>query len=291
MRFAFIDGHRQFWPITVLCEVLDVSRAGYYRWHHAPCRPSARRQRWQTLQAFLLDQAEQQDGIPGYRKLWRDAQDAGFACGKNQVQRLLQASGYRSHVATKPGHRRPSSGLPVLPNLLNRRFKVAQPNRVWVSDITQLHCEEGWLYVAVILDLCTRQVVGRALGPVNDSGLVLRALKQAWARRRPKGKHLLFHSDQGVQYRSEAVMSWLNDRGVTISMSRPGNCWDNACAESFFALLKKEWTRRLGRIGRDEMASQIQYYTDHFYPKVRRHMTLGGLTPNDYAATLKSVST
>lgn len=130
MRFAFIDGHRQSWPVTVLCEVLEVSRAGYYRWRHAPCRPSARRQRWRTLQTFLLEQARQQDGVPGYRKLWLDAQAAGFACGKNQVQRLLQACGYRSSVATKPGHRRPSSGLPVLPNLLNRQFNVAQPNRV-----------------------------------------------------------------------------------------------------------------------------------------------------------------
>ncbi|WP_323745870.1 IS3 family transposase [Alloalcanivorax profundimaris] len=291
MRFAFIDGHRQFWPVTVLCEVLEVSRAGYYRWRHAPCQPSARRQRWRTLQAFLLEQARQQKGVPGYRKLWRDAQDAGFACGKNQVQRLLRACGYRSCVATKPGHRRPSSGLPVLPNLLNRRFTVAQPNRVWVSDITQLRCQEGWLYVAVILDLCGRQVVGRALGRVNDSGLVLRALEQAWERRQPCGEALLFHSDQGAQYRNEAVMSWLNDRGVTISMSRSGNCWDNACAESFFALLKKEWTTRLGVIGRDEMSDEIQYYTDHFYPKVRRHMTLGGLTPNAYAATLQPVST
>jgi putative transposase len=285
MRFAFIDGHHDAaWPVALMCSVLDVSRAGYYRWRQRQHRPSPRQRHHQALSSFLLEAAEQQESVPGYRKLWLDAQDAGFACGKNQVQRLLREAGYRSCVAMKPGHRRPDPGLPVPPNLLNRDFEVSEANRVWVSDITQIRCREGWLYMAVVLDLGTRDVVGRALGPVNHSNLVLEALEQAWRRQCPKGEELLFHSDQGSQYRSEAVVGWLNARGVTISMSRPGNCWDNACAESFFALLKKEWTRRLGLIGRDEMASEIRYYTDQFYPKMRRHMALGGLTPHAYAA-------
>lgn len=267
-----------------MCEVLDISRAGYYRWRERQHSPGPRQTRHQAIKAFLLKRARQLEHVPGYRKLWLEAQDAGFCCGKNQVQRLLQEMGYRSRTVSKPGYRRSPSSLPVLPNLLNRQFSVGKKNRVWVSDITQIRCQEGWLYIAAVLDLGTRQIVGRAMGPINSSQLVIEALEHAWRRQRPKGDHLLFHSDQGVQYRSEEVMTWLNDRHVTISMSRRGNCWDNACAESFFALLKKEWTRPLGVIARDEMASEVRYYTDQYYPKVRRHMTLGGKTPNAYAA-------
>lgn len=267
-----------------MCEVLSVSRSGYYRWQDRQRTASPQQTRHQALRAFLLERARQQSHVPGYRKLWLEAQDAGFCCGKNQVQRLLQSAGYRSRRALKPGYRRSEFSLPVLPNLLNRRFGVGKKNRVWVSDITQIRCQEGWLYVAAVLDLGTRQVVGRAMGSINSAQLVLQALEQAWTRQSPRGRDLLFHSDQGSQYRCEEVMRWLNGRDVTISMSRRGNCWDNACAESFFALLKEEWTRHLGIIPRDEMADEVRYYTDEYYPKMRRHMALGGLTPNAYAA-------
>ncbi len=268
----------------MMCEVLEVSRAGYYRWRERQRCPGPKQKRHDALLTFLLERARQQESVPGYRKLWLDAQDVGFCCGENQVQRLLQGAGYRSRTAPKPGYRKAKSSLPVLPNLLNRQFSVGKANCVWVSDITQIRCQEGWLYIAVVLDLGTRQIVGRAMGPVNCSQLVIAALKQAWRRQKPAGRDLLFHSDQGSQYRSEDVMRWLNDRKVTISMSRRGNCWDNACAESVFALLKKEWTRPLGEIARDEMASEVRYYTDQYYPNVRRHMALGGVTPNAYAA-------
>ncbi|WP_422822633.1 IS3 family transposase [Vreelandella titanicae] len=271
-------------PVSVVCEVLGVSRAGYYRWRERQCRPGPRQARHLAIKEFLLNRARQMEHVPGYRKLWLEAQDAGFCCGKNQVQRLLQEAGYRSRTASKPGYRRSKSSLPVLPNLLNRQFSVGAGNRVWVSDITQVRCREGWLYIAAVLDLGTRQIVGRAMGPVNSSQLVLKALEHAWKHQRPAGKNLLFHSDQGTQYRSEEVMTWLNNRQVTISMSRRGNCWDNACAESFFALLKKEWIQPLGMIHRDEMVDEVRYYIDHYYSKVRRHMTLGGLPPSAYVA-------
>ena len=267
-----------------MCEVLQVSRSGYYRWCERQRQPSIKQQKDRELQTFLLDRARQLEGAVGYRKLWLDAKAEGFDCGKNQVQRLLQHAGYRSRRALKPGYRKSRSTLPVLPNLLNRQFKTGKANRVWVSDITQIRCQEGWLYIAVVLDLGTRQVVGRALGRVNNADLVLTALKQAWRVRKPDGKALLFHSDQVCQYHCEEVMRWLNDRKVTISMSRKGNCWDNACSESFFASLKTEWTSHLGLIGRAEMAGEVRYYTDTFYPEMRRHMALGGLTPNAYAA-------
>jgi len=278
VKFAFIDAHRGgVWPVRVMCEVLDVSSSGFYRWLASP--PSPRQRDNEALLAFLLRRAEQLHGIPGYRVLWREAEEAGYACSQNRVQRLLQSVGYRSCVAPRPGYRKPTPALPVPPNLLNRAFAVAEPDRVWASDITQMRGREGWLYLAVVLDLHSRNVIGWAIGMVNDAQLVLRALKQAWQRRSPDGERLLFHSDQGVQYCSEAVMGWLTRRGVTLSMSRRANCWDNACAESFFSLLKKEWLNPLGMVEREDMQGEIEYYIDHFYPLCRRHGSLGGVTP------------
>jgi putative transposase len=275
-----------------MCSVLGVSRAGFYRWKQRQKMPSDNQKRRHELLSFLLAEAKRQHNIPGYRKLWREAVDVGCFCSKTQVQRLLQSVGYRSCVATKPGYQKHKTSLPVLPNLLNRQFKVKKANRVWVSDITQIRCQEGWLYLAVVIDLATRQVVGRAQGPVNSSELVVGALKQAWAKQKltsfEDGSKLLFHSDQGRQYHCEATMKWLTKKKITISMSRRGNCWDNACSESFFALLKKEWTRRLGFITRKEMADEIHFYIEKYYHKVRRHGALGELTPNAYAQQLKA---
>lgn len=265
-----------------MCEVLKVSRSGFYKWRSRP--PSRAAQSNEALLAFLLERARWLKGVPGYRKLHHEAVDAGFTCSRNRVQRLLQRAGYRSAVATKPGHRRPSPGLPVLPNLLNRAFSVARNDTVWVSDITQIRCVDGWLYLAIVIDLYNREVIGWALGRENQAALVLRALRLAWRQRQPEGRGLLFHSDQGCQYRSEQVMRWLSRKHITISMSRPGNCWDNACAESFFALLKKERTHRLGLISRRHMAGEIKDYIDQFYNTVRIHGSLGYQTPAAFGA-------
>lgn len=274
MRFAFIRRYRSpRWTVGLMCEVLEVSRAGYYSWLKRS--PSALKRANEGLLAFLKAKAQQLHGIPGYRKLWVEAQVAGFICGKNRVQRLLQKAGYRSCTTPRPGHRKVVSGLPVLPNLLNREFQVDRPNRVWVSDITQIRCSDGWLYVAVVLDLYARRIVGWATGPVNNAGLVLTALKRAWQARQPIGSELLFHSDQGAQFHAELVITWLAKRQVTISMSRKGNCWDNACVESFFALLKREWLYPLGELSRSDTLVELGYYIDEFYDAKRRHGTLG----------------
>lgn len=263
-----------------MCEVLEVSKAGYYRWLQR--EPSVRSQYSMRLLGFMKEMAWQQHGIPGYRNLWKDAVAAGYICSKNRVQRLLQGIGYRSCTAMKPGYRKPATGMPVLPNLLNRQFRVHEANHVWVSDITQVRCEEGWLYIAIVLDLYSRRVVGWAAGPVNSSELVLNALRRAWRERQPDGHRLLFHSDQGSQYRSEDVMAWLTTKHVTISMSRRGNCWDNACAESFFALIKKEWLHRLDTLSRRDMLVEVRYYIEDFYNTVRRHGTIGSVPPAAY---------
>lgn len=268
--------------MALMCEVLGVSRAGFYRWLSRS--PSPRATEREHLLGFLLAEAKRQSSVPGYRKLWQAAVNAGFACGKNRVQRLLQRAGYRSVRALRPGYRRPKPGLPALPNLLNREFAVSKPNQVWVSDITQVRCDEGWWYLAIVMDLYSRRIVGWADGPVNDSHLVERALEAAWDARQPSGGGMLFHSDQGAQYRSEAVMRWLTKRGVTLSMSRRGNCWDNACAESFFAQLKVEWLQCLGRQSRDELRAEAQYYIEEYYDDVRLHGALGGVSPRTYEA-------
>ena len=260
-----------------MCEVLEVSRAGYYKWRNR--EPSKREVENHRLLQFLLATAKEEHGIPGYRKLWQAAMDAGFICCQNKVQYLLQGVGYRSCTATKPGYQKPKPGMAVLPNLLSREFNVASSNSVWVSDITQLRCLDGWLYVAIIEDLFSRAIVGWAASCVNNAELVEAALESAWNERRPLGSALMFHSDQGCQYRSELVISWLNRRNVTISMSRRGNCWDNACAESFFAQMKKEWFKGMETLTRSETRIEVQYYIEEYYNQVRRHGTLNGLSP------------
>jgi len=260
-----------------MCEVLQVSRAGFYRWRQRV--PSTSQIRQAALLTFLLDTAQAEHGIPGYRKLWCAAVDQGYTCSKNTVQKLLQGVGYRSCVAMKPGYRKPKSTMPTLPNLLNRTFTADASNQVWTSDITQIRCTEGWLYIAVILDLYSRAVVGWASSFMNTALLVESALKAAWALRKPKGKGMLFHSDQGCQYRSQEVVSWLNKKGFTLSMSRKGNCWDNACSESFFAQMKKEWFKHRGELSRAETHIQAQFYIEDYYNTIRRHGALNQQSP------------
>lgn len=260
-----------------MCEVLQVSRAGFYKWQRRS--PSAYQMEQQTLLAFLLQTAEREHGVPGYRKLWRAAREQGYTCCQNTVQGLLQGAGYRSCAAPKPGFRKPESSLPTLPNLLNRAFTTTARNSVWVSDITQIRCTEGWLYIAVIIDLYSRAVVGWATNVMNTSALVVAALDHAWALRSPTGTDRLFHSDQGSQYRSQEVMSWLNQKGFTLSMSRKGNCWDNACSESFFAQMKKEWFKHRGPLSRKEAHLQTEFYIEAYYNTIRRHGALNYLSP------------
>lgn len=282
MRYAFIQRHHSArWTVSLMCEVLEISRSGYYRWLKRPA--SARAQANRSLQDWLLARAEALNGTAGYRKLWEDAVEAGFVCSKNRAHRLLQEAGYRARGAPRLGARRSSPAI-VLPNVLNRGFEASAPNRVWVSDITQIRCIDGWLYVAVVLDLFARRVVGWASGAINSAELVQAALERAWRSRRPDGRQLLFHSDQGVQYTAAAVQRWLAARGVRLSMSRRGDCWDNACAESLFALAKREWLRPLGLIDREEMAGEVDYYFGEFYNRIRRHTRAGNLPPAVYEA-------
>ncbi|ANU35331.1 Transposase for insertion sequence element IS904 [Vibrio scophthalmi] len=264
-----------------LCQWLGVSSAGYYKWLHR--KPSVREQGNDSLLDFLKEESDRQHCIPGYRKLWEAAVAYGFICNKKRVQRLLQSLGYRSKASKKRHGRAPrQKGLMPAYNLLNRQFDVSKPNQVWASDITQVRCKEGWNYLCVILDLYSRKVVGWSTSRINSACLVLKTLNKAWKSRRPDGRKLMFHSDQGVQYRAIETLRWHRKKAITVSMSRKGNCWDNACSESFFAQYKKEWISNLGGMSRQEMTMQSRLYIDTYYNPVRRHGTLGGVSPIDF---------
>ncbi|KTG22191.1 integrase [Pseudoalteromonas sp. XI10] len=264
-----------------LCSWLSVSPAGYYKWLKQ--LPSTRQKENSSLLKFLKHISDQEHCIPGYRKLWEAAVAHGFDCSKGRVQRLLQSVGYRS----KSGKRRYTSrakkeGTIKASNLLRRQFNVDVANTVWVSDITQVRCKDGWQYLCVILDLYSRKVVGWVTSRINNAELVIKTLRKAWSARKPDGVNLLFHSDQGAQYVAKETVKWLTNRGVTVSMSRKGNCWDNACSESFFAQYKKEWIKNLNELSRSEMTTQTYFYIEKYYNSVRRHGTLGYKSPMQY---------
>jgi len=267
--------------VSKLCKLLSVSKSGYYKWLKQSSNPVERKNDF--LLQFLIKRSNEEHCIPGYRKLWQAAIADGYDCSKGRVQRLLQSVGYRS----KSGKRRYTSGnkkqgFITTENLLARQFDVEEPNSVWVSDITQVRCKEGWQYLCVILDLYSRKVVGWATSRISNAVLVIKTLKKAWNVRKPNGQRLLFHSDQGSQYRAKETISWLNKRGVTISMSRKGNCWDNACSESFFAQYKKEWMSNLNELSRSEMTIQSRFYIENYYNSVRMHGTIGNVSPIQY---------
>ena len=266
---------------------MKVSRSGYYAWLTRGLSTGAQKNQglWHQIRAIIKQSKE----AAGYRQIHRQLRKSGVSASRNRVQRLLQQACYRAVMARKPRKKKPVSGeLAVLiGNLLNRQFDVERANQVWVSDITQIACQEGWLYVCVVLDLYSRAVIGFSLSHRADTQLVLDALsmaRQSSGRRHLDG--LLFHSDQGVQYRSEAVQSWLNRHGATLSYSRKGNCWDNACCESFFSLMKQQWITPAGFMSRTRMRELVTRYIEMFYNSWRVHGTTNEVPMERYLVAL-----
>ena len=229
MKYAFIQRHRHAWPVSVQCRVLRVSVAGYHA--HLVRRASSSQRRHLSDEALLVHIKAlyaQTRGAYGWPRIWRELVARGISVGKERVQKLMQLHGVKARgkrrfkVTTDSRHE-----LPISANLLNREFSVAEPDRVWVGDITYIATDEGWLYLAVVIDLFSRQVVGWSLRGDMTSNIVIDALRMAWFRRHP-GKHagVLFHSDRGSQYASHAFRDVLKQYGITSSMSRRGNCWD-----------------------------------------------------------------
>lgn len=279
MRYRFIARHLRVWPTRWMCRALGVGPSGFYHWMRRPeCERSIANRRL-LLEIRAVYSASH--GTYGSPRVWRELRAQGETCSEKRVSRLMRAAGIKG----QPGRRRrpphAGTGSAIAPNVLERRFEVAGPNRVWASDITYLPTAEGWLFLAVVLDLYSRAVVGWAMGAYMTRELVADALTMAVWRRRPVGK-LLHHSDQGSQYASDDFQGLLASLGITCSMSRRGNCWDNACVESFFSTLKRERVYRRRYQTRDEAKADVFDYIERFYNPKRRHSTLGHVSPMDY---------
>jgi len=280
VRFAFIATEKAHYPVAVMCRVLQVSRSGYYAWSKRPASPHALEDQRLALQVAAI--FAEYGGRYGSPRVYRELCAQGQHRGRNRVARLMRLQGLRAQAprhfrcTTDSGH-----GLPIKENLLGRRFTVLTPNSCWVSDITYLWTLEGWLYLAVILDLFSRRVVGWALSQRLERGLALEALRAALRERQP-APGLLHHSDRGSQYASHDYQQLLALHGIRSSMSRSGNCWDNAVAESFFASLKVELVYPSRWQTRAQARSAVFEYIEAFYNRRRRHSTLGYLSPLEF---------
>lgn len=280
MRYGFIRSHRDQFRVRTMCRVLDVHPSGFYAWLKVPLSPRAREDRRQT---GLIKQSWLESGcVYGYRKIYDDLRDLGETCGKNRVYRLMRLAEIKAEVgyAKRRGH---YGGKPavVAPNTLDRQFDRDGPNQVWVTDITMIRTYEGWLYLAVVLDLYSRHVVGWSMQSRIHADLVLKALLMAVWRRKPN-PGLVIHSDQGSQYTGHEWQKFLKEHGLVCSMSRRGNCHDNAVAESFFQLLKRERIKRRIYPTRDEARTDVFDYIEMFYNTRRRHGYNDGLSPVQY---------
>jgi len=260
-----------------MCRVLRVHRSGYYAWLKRPrsARAVEDQRLWELIQTFHAES----DGVYGSPRVFRDLRAMGETCGRHRVARIMRAHRIRGvPVRKRPRYR---SGKPavVAPNRLAREFTVNVPNQACVTDITYIRTWEGWLYLAVVLDLFDRKVVGWSMKQSLARDLVVDALLMAIWRRRPQGQ-VLVHSDQGSQYGSDQWCRFCRDHGLEPSMSRRGNCWDNAVAESFFGSLKRERVNRRNYRTRNEARADVFDYIEVFYNKKRRHSYLGDVSPD-----------
>ena len=281
MRYGFIREHRRVWPLSVLCSVLGVARSGFYAWRKRSV--SRRRQRQEQLvEAMREIHGQRHKRSYGSPRMQRELVAQGHRVSENTVARLMRQSGLRATTARKFRHTTDSNHrLPVAPNVLDRQFEARGPNEKWVSDITYVWTDEGWLYLAAVEDLYSRKVVGWSLGERLTSELVNEALRMAIGRQLPM-VDLLAHSDRGSQYASGSYQRLLASRGITCSMSRKGNCWDNAPMESFFATLKKELVHQERYATREEARQSLFEYIEVFYNRVRRHSAIGYQSPTRF---------
>ena len=286
MKYAWIGKNKATWPITLACEVLGVSASGYFdhqrrRGQASPSRPGGTRVSNEALLAHIRAIQDETKGEYGWPRVWKELLARGVRVGKDRVQRLMRAHGIKARgkrkfvVTTDSRH-----NLPIAENLLARDFSPAAPDQAWSSDITYIATDEGWLYLAAVIDLFSRQVVGWSMQPHMQASLVTDALRMAWFRRHPQ-PGLIFHSDRGSQYCSGVFQAALSSYGMRSSMSRKGNCWVNAPTESLWGSLKvgRLYGRRFAT-QREAMDEVIDWLT--FYNHRRLHSTLGYISPMKY---------
>lgn len=286
MNYAWIREHRDSFPIVVACEVLEVSTSGYYAWFDRA--PSPRAQRTARICAAVREVHAESHGIYGSVKIAETLDqraDLERAC-RNTVAKAMREMGLKSRVsrAFTPTTTQVDPTRAPAPNTLDQDFTAEAPNRKWVTDITYLPTEKGWVYLAVVLDLFSRKAVGWALATSLETELVSTALRRAIEARRPEGGELLHHSDRGCQYTSDAYQRILKTLGIQCSMSRTGCCYDNAVMERFFWSLKHEWTKHQRYADLEATRLSVFKYIETFYNPVRLHQTLGYQSPNHYEA-------
>ena len=287
MKFAFIHAEGAKLPTSLLCRALKVSRSGFYAWSKRP--PSRRDVEDSRLVPVIRASHAQSRATYGSPRVHKDLQALSYRVSRKRVARLMRREGLsarpprRYRATTDSTH-----SLAIAPNVVAREFHAAKPNRVWVTDTTYIWTGEGWLFLAAIVDIFSRRVVGWAMADHLRTELPLEALGMALGMRQPE-RGLVHHSDRGCQYASELYRAELSARGIVCSMSRVGDCWDNAVAESFFATLEWELIERETWATRREAAAAIAHYIEIWYNQIRQHSTLGGLSPARYEAMISNV--
>jgi putative transposase len=275
-----VEAFRKEYPVSVLCETLGVSLSGYYAWKNRPLSQHQREDRQLAERIQAAYYASRQ--VYGSPRIHAELREQGLRCSRRRVARLMRERGLS---ARRRRHRTITTqsvpGARVAPNRLNQEFTASRPNEKWTGDITAIWTSEGWLYLAVVLDLYSRRVIGWAMAATQDEALIERAFQMALLGRNPAAG-LLFHSDRGSQYTSDAYQAVLADVDVTVSMSRTGNCYDNAVTESFFGTLKGECVERFSFQTRGQARQTIFEYVECFYNQVRRHSSLGYVSPTAY---------
>ena len=280
MRYEFIRAKKASFPVRWMCRLLDVSRSGYYAWLQGK---DSHEQRDRQILQVIREVFEENRETYGSPRIYRELRVRGIRCSKARVERLMRKHGItpprkkKYRVTTDSNHKNP-----IAPNVLQRDFTSPAPNRRWVSDITYVWTRAGWLYLAVVLDLFSRRIVGWAMDSRLDTeSLALRALHMALFGRAPD-RGLIHHSDRGCQYTSQRYRDALRARAIVCSMSRRGDCWDNAVVESFFATLKLELIHRQSFRTREEARLAIFDYIEVFYNRQRRHSYLGYMSPEEF---------
>ncbi|MDY6456815.1 IS3 family transposase [Acinetobacter faecalis] len=285
VKYQFILEYSNQFKIKTMCRVLKLARAGYYAWLHEP--ESGRTIEDKRLLQLIRSSYDASYGIYGYRRITLDLKELGEGCGPNRVLKIMKNNG----IAAVRGYKKNKSygrGRPqiVPPNHLNREFVVNTPNTSWVTDITYIRTWQGWLYLAVVLDLYSRKVIGWSMNPTLAKDIVLDALLMAVWRRRPD-EPVIIHSDQGSQYSSGDWQKFCQKHNLIPSMSRRGNCWDNAVAESFFSSLKKERIKKRIYKTREMARADVFDYIEMFYNRIRRHSYLDGMSPEAFETASK----
>ena len=276
MKYSFIRDHQTEFPVQAMCRVFKINRSGYYAWLDKPLSDRAIED--QRLLGRIKEFHIASGGTYGSPWIHRDLRDEGETCSVNRVAKIMRMNRLKAQIGYKRRYVKGGKPGKIADNVLNREFSPEAPNQVWVSDITYIRTHEGFLYVATVLDLFSRRIVGWSMDKTMDRHLVINALLMAVWQRQPKAE-VLVHSDQGSQYGSSDYLAFLKDNKLRPSMSRRGNCHDNAVAESFFATFKKRVTKRKIYSTREEAKREIFNFIEMFYNPIKRHSHTGGVSP------------